>query len=69
MGKGGQSKQKSYRGDDGVLMIEVRPGQFVNEGVASLLNGEPGARMRGLFEERISSRRGRRRVQTHEDAR
>jgi len=69
MGKGGQSKQKSYRRDDGVLMIEVRPGQFVNERVASLLNGEPGALMRGLFEERISSSRGRRRVQTHEDAR
>jgi hypothetical protein len=69
MGKGGQSKQKSYRRDDGVLMIEVRPGQFVNERGASLLNGEPGARMRSLFEERISSRGGRRHLQTHEDAR
>jgi hypothetical protein len=51
-----QSK-RSYRRDDGVLMIEVRPGEFVNERVASLLKSE-------RIAAGTSSRRKGRRIQT-----
>ena len=32
-----KSETRSYRRDDGVLMIEVRPGQFINESAFGLL--------------------------------
>jgi hypothetical protein len=40
MTKNDQTKRRTYRRDDGVLMVELRPGQFVNERVASLLKEE-----------------------------
>ena len=66
MTKDAQFKRRTYRRDDGVLMVELRPGQFVNERVASLLQDERGDR--GFIE---PPQRGRRRGQMRgpEDAR
>lgn len=66
MTKNDQHKRRTYRRDDGVLMVELRPGQFVNERVASMLEDEPldSASIR-------HSHRGRRRAEVTgpEDAR
>ena len=35
MADGTTSERKTYRRDDGALMVEVRPGQFVNEELAA----------------------------------
>jgi len=32
MAKGAKSENRTYRRDDGVLMVEVRPGQFIKCG-------------------------------------
>ena len=66
MTKDAQLKRRTYRRDDGVLMVELQPGQFVNERVASLLQDERGDR--GFIE---LPPRGRRRGQMRgpEDAR
>ena len=37
MAKDITSDRKSYLRDDGVLMVEVRPGQFINEELAGRL--------------------------------
>jgi|EndMetStandDraft_5_1072996.scaffolds.fasta_scaffold3225030_1 hypothetical protein len=68
-----QHKRKSYRRDDGVLMVEFRPGQFVNEHVAFLLERERANELLVSISEdsHLPSRRGSHRVQTRgrEDAR
>ena len=60
-------KRRTYRRDDGVLMVELRPGQFVNEHVAASLL-QPERCDSGFIE---PPQRGRRRVQMRgpEDAR
>ena len=35
MAKDEQSETRTYRRDDGALMIEVRPGQFISESAAA----------------------------------
>jgi hypothetical protein len=60
MNKNDQSKRRTYRRDDGVLMVELQPGQFVNERVASLLKDE---RVNDAF---IQQHRGKRRRQMTE---
>ena len=37
MAKDTASDRKTYRRDDGVLMVEIGPGQFVNEELAANL--------------------------------
>ena len=37
MAKDEQSETRTYRRDDGALMIEVRPGQFISESAAAAL--------------------------------
>ena len=37
MAKDEQSVTRTYRRDDGALMIEVRPGQFISESAAGAL--------------------------------
>jgi hypothetical protein len=64
--KNDQSKRRTYRRDDGVLMVEFRPGQFVNERTASLLEDEPHT---GGFIPQSHRGRRRRQMREPEDAR
>jgi hypothetical protein len=66
MTKDAQLKRRTYRRDDGVLMVELRPGQFVNERVASLLEDEPD---NGGFIRQSHRGRRRRQMREPEDAR
>ena len=37
MAKETTSERKTYRREDGALMVEIRPGQFINEELAALI--------------------------------
>jgi hypothetical protein len=66
MNKNDQSRRRTYRRDDGVLMVELQPGQFVNERAASLLEDESD---NGGFVPRSHRGRRRRQMTEPEDAR
>jgi hypothetical protein len=50
-------RKRTYRRDDGVVMVEVAPGQFVNERVASVLEERGGGLSRDSSLQASRSRR------------